>query len=147
MKRFVTNGNKSVPEARLPPMMFGSVFFAGGLFIFGWTSSRDIFWLAPIIGLAMLGFSFLTIHQSIINYIIDVFHEYSASAVAANSFLRSVFAAVFPLFASPLFHNLGINWASSLLGFVGVAMIPIPWLFYIYGPSIRKRGKYTRQLT
>jgi hypothetical protein len=145
MRRFISNGNKPVPEARLPPMMIGSLFFAGGLFIFGWTSAPDIFWLAPVIGLVMLGFSFLTIHQSIINYIIDVFQKYSASAVAANSLLRSVFAAIFPLFVTPMFHNLGINWGSSLLGFFGIAMIPIPWLFYMYGPAIRRRGKYTKQ--
>lgn len=27
-----------------------------------------------------------------------------------------------------VFHNLGIDWASSLLGFIAVAMIPIPIL-------------------
>lgn len=63
--------------------------------------------------------------------------------MAANTFLRSVFAAAFPLFVNPMFHGLGIGWASSVLGFVAVAMIPIPFLFYVYGPSIRKRGKFT----
>ena len=29
-RRFIAAGNKAVPEARLPPMMFGSIFFAGG---------------------------------------------------------------------------------------------------------------------
>lgn len=27
-----------------------------------------------------------------------------------------------------VFHNLGIEWASSLIGFIAVAMIPIPFL-------------------
>lgn len=34
-KRFRENGNRAVPEARLPPMMIGGVMFAGGLFLFG----------------------------------------------------------------------------------------------------------------
>jgi hypothetical protein len=106
-------------------MMVGSVFFAGGLFIFGWTSSTSIFWLAPVIGLVCMGFGFFTIFQVLsfpprflaatydstqaaLNYLIDTFAKYSASAVAANTFLRSVFAAVFPLFVNPMFHNLGI---------------------------------------
>ncbi|KAK6606393.1 MFS multidrug transporter [Botrytis cinerea] len=38
-RRFEANDNQPVPEARLPPMMIGSIFFAAGLFIFGWTSS------------------------------------------------------------------------------------------------------------
>ncbi len=41
-RRFIANGNKPVPEARLPPMMVGSIVFAGGLFMFGWTSDRSI---------------------------------------------------------------------------------------------------------
>jgi hypothetical protein len=79
-----------------------------------------------------------------LNYLIDTFQMYAASAVAANTFLRSAFAGAFPLFASPMFHNLGINWASSLLGFFAIAMIPIPYLFYIYGRRIRARGKWSQ---
>jgi hypothetical protein len=128
---FQKNGSRAVPEARLPPMMVGSLFFAAGLFIFGWTSGKDIFWLAPCIGLFCMGFGFVTIFQAALNYLIDTFQKYSASAVAANTFLRSIFAAVFPLFVNPMFHGLGISWASSLLGFIAVALIPIPYFFYI----------------
>ncbi|TVY55632.1 Efflux pump bik6 [Lachnellula cervina] len=147
IRKLQANNMRAVPEARLPPMMIGSIFFAGGLFIFGWTSYRHVFWLAPCIGLVCMGFGFFTIFQAALNYLIDTFQKYSASAVAANTFLRSIFAAVFPLFVSPMFHNLGIPWASSLLGFIAIALIPIPFLFYIYGPSIRKRGKFTAQVT
>jgi hypothetical protein len=35
LKRFRENGNKAVPEARLPPMMIGGFMFTGGLFLFG----------------------------------------------------------------------------------------------------------------
>ncbi|KAF8857483.1 MFS multidrug transporter-like protein [Acephala macrosclerotiorum] len=143
LDKFKKNGNKAVPEARLPPMMAGSVFFAAGLFIFGWTSPTRIFWTAPMIGLFCMGFGFFTIFQAALNYLIDTFQRFSASAVAANTFLRSVFAAAFPLFVNPMFHHLGIGWAGSVLGFVPTAMIPIPFLFYVYGPSIRKRGKFT----
>ncbi|TAQ87243.1 hypothetical protein B7494_g4436 [Chlorociboria aeruginascens] len=98
IRKFEANGNKAVPEARLPPMMVGSIFFAAGLFIFGWTSDINIFWIAPLIGLVFMGFGFFTIFQAALNYLIDTFQKYSASAVAANTFLRSIFAAVFPLF-------------------------------------------------
>lgn len=124
-------------------MMVGSIFFAAGLFMFGWTSSTSILWVAPCAGLVFMGFGFFTIFQAALNYLIDTFMKYSASAVAANTFLRSIFAAAFPLFVNPMFHKLGIPWASSLLGFISVVLLPIPYLFYIYGPSIRKRGRFT----
>lgn len=31
-----------------------------------------------------------------------------------------------PLAALPLFHNLGIAWGNSLLGFVSLLFLPIP---------------------
>ena len=127
-------------------MMGGSFAFSAGMFIFGWTSFPHIHWIAPCIGLVLMGIGFFTIFQSALNYLIDTFQRYSASAIAANTFLRSLFAAVFPLFVHPMFRNLGVPWASSLLGFISVAMIPIPFLFYIYGPRIRKRGKFTAEV-
>lgn len=145
--RFEANGNKPVPEARLPPMMVGSVVFMGGCFLFGWTASRTIFWLVPVIGTVMLGFGFFTIFQSALNYLIDTFRIYSASAIAANTFLRSILALSFPLFINPMYSALGIGWATSVFGFFAVCLVPIPFLFYKYGPAIRRKGKFSAELS
>lgn len=66
----------------------------------------------------------------------------AASAIAANTFLRLFFGAGFPLFASQMFNNLGIEWAGSLLGFLAVAFWPIPFLFYIYRERLWKMSSY-----
>ncbi|KAJ8071541.1 hypothetical protein OCU04_001855 [Sclerotinia nivalis] len=141
--RFEANENQPVPEARLPPMMIGSIFFAAGLFIFGWTSPSNIHWVAPCTGLIFMGFGFFTIFQAALNYLIDTFASCAASAVAAQTFVRAIFAASFPMFVSPMFHNLGIEWGSSVLGFVATVLIPIPFLFYVFGERIRMRDKFT----
>jgi len=41
-----------------------------------------------------------------------------------------------------MFHNLGVEWAGSLLGFLAVAFMPIPFLFYIFGERLRKNSPY-----
>ncbi len=126
IRKFEANNYRPVPEARLPPMMVGGILFAGGLFIFGWTSKKEITWVAsvdparttilhflvltnnrrPCIGAVLIGAGFLMIFQASLNYIIDTFQLYAASGVAAVTSLRSIFAAVFPLFAPPsMFHN------------------------------------------
>ena len=89
VKAWAKNNYRPVPEARLPPMMIGSVVFSAGLFMFAWSSDPDIFWLVPCIGIAMIGFGFFTIFQAALNYLIDTFQRYAASAVAVNTFLRS----------------------------------------------------------
>lgn len=41
-----------------------------------------------------------------------------------------------------MFDKLGVDWAGSLLAFLGVAFMPIPFLFYIYGERLRKLSSY-----
>ena len=143
IKRLVASGKKTVPEARLPPMMVGGFFFSAALFVLGWTSDKKISWVGPCFGAIMLGFGFFTIFQSALLYLIDTFTKFSASAIAVNTFLRSIFAFAFPLFINPMYHKLGIDWASSVFAFFALTLIPIPFVFYKYGPRIRAKGKYS----
>ena len=46
--------------------------------------------------------------------------------MAANSALRSTFAAVFPLFAAGMYHRLGTVGATSLLAGLTTIMAPLP---------------------
>ena len=45
-----------------------------------------------------------------------------------------------------MYRALGTQWATSVLGFSAVFMIPIPFAFYKYGPKIRERSKYAQVL-
>ena len=58
-------------------------------------------------------------------YLIDAFTRYAASAVAANTVLRSLFGGLLPLSGLRLYNALGFGWGNSLLGFVGIVLIPI----------------------
>ena len=61
--------------------------------------------------------------------------------MAGNNFLRSTSAAGCVLFARPLYTTLGPAYASTLLGSVATAFIPVPFLFYFFGERIRKSSK------
>ena len=98
LRRLAANNNKPVPEARLLPMMIGGVILVGGLFLFGWTSHKTSHWIGPCLGAVLVGISFITIFQGAMNYLVDTFRMYSASAVAANTAVRSILAGAFPLF-------------------------------------------------
>jgi MFS family permease len=43
------------PEYRLPPLKFGAFLLPAGLFIYGWTAEKQVHWIAPIIGTAIVG--------------------------------------------------------------------------------------------
>lgn len=144
--RYIANNSVPVPEARLPPMMIASVVLAGGLFIMGWTSTASVHWFGTIVGVFMLGFGYYTIFTSGLNYLIDTFQRWGASALAANTFARSVLAAVLPLLIPAMYHRLGNGWAFTVLGVFAVLNIPIPFVFWFHGPKIREMGKYTSNL-
>lgn len=88
------------------------------------------------------GFGLLSIFLQALNYIVDSYLMFAASALAGNTFLRSLAAGGFPLFARQMFVNLGIQWAGTLLGCLSLLLVPIPFAFWFYGPKLRQKSAY-----
>ncbi|CAF1061071.1 unnamed protein product [Adineta steineri] len=141
-----SENGQATPEARLPPAMVGSIFIPIGLFWFAWTNGPSIHWIVSIIASAPVGFGMVLVFISIFNYLIDAYTIYAASVLAANSIIRSVFGAAFPLFTIQMFNNLGIHWASCIPAFLALVCVPFPFLFYKYGPKIRTKCKYAAEV-
>ncbi|SCU79925.1 LAMI_0B00166g1_1 [Lachancea mirantina] len=141
------NDGVPLPEERFPPMMMFGWLMPAGMFIFAWTSQEKIHWIAPCIGLSCMAFGFFVIFQGCLNYLVDSFTRYAASAIAANTFLRSILGGVFPLFGPALFKNLGVNWGGSTIAFIALGMIPIPFVFYAFGSKIRSKNPYIKRIS
>ena len=134
---------RPVPEARMPPVAIGSVIFAIGLFWFAWTADPPHHWILPIAAAAFIGCGFNSIFQQCINFLIDTYAPlYAASATSANTLLRSVIASGMPLAARPMYRNLGVGRATTILGALAAAAIPVPWIIMRYGKALRKRSKF-----
>lgn len=161
-RKLAANNGIPVPEWRLPNMMAGGIAFAIGVFWFGWcvhgavkqaaqtrvlTTARtgyraDIHWAVPAASGIFTGFGLMSIFLQALNYLVDSYLMFAASAIAANTFLRSLAGAGFPLFARQMFNGMGIQWAATLLGCVAAVLAPIPFIFYFYGDRIRAKSAY-----
>ncbi|KAJ5698176.1 hypothetical protein N7462_000181 [Penicillium macrosclerotiorum] len=130
------------PEARLLPCLIGAIVLPISLFAFAWTTFQSIHWIVGIIAIAPFGFGMVILYLSITNYLIDSYTIFAASALAANSILRSFIGAAFPLFTVTMYDNLGVHWASSVPAFLALACAPFPFLISKYGQSIRKKCKH-----
>ncbi|CAI7661407.1 unnamed protein product [Penicillium glandicola] len=137
--------DRLAPELRLPPSMVGGIALPIGLFWFAWTNSPHIHWMASVAAGAPFGFGMVLVFLSVFNYLIDSYTIFSASVLAANSALRSLFGMAFPLFTTYMYHNLGIHWASSIPAFLALACVPFPFIFYKYGARIRQRCTYASE--
>ncbi|OLL22900.1 putative transporter [Neolecta irregularis DAH-3] len=131
------------PEDRLLITIMGGPALVAGLFWFAWTGTSNVHWIVPTLAGVPLGFAILTLFIGFLNYLTDVYLAYAASVMAANTVLRSLAGAGFPLFTKQMFENLGVQHAGSILGAFAVFLAPMPHLFVKYGPAIRARSKFT----
>lgn len=131
------------PEQRVFSAIIGSVLLPIGLFWFAWTARSSIHWVVPVIATIFFGAGNLLVFFTAVMYQLDSYGPLmGASAMAANGILRYTFGAVFPLFARQTYRVMGVGWATSLLGFVTVALMPLPWILFRYGSKIRSKSKY-----
>ncbi|KAM0814975.1 putative Major facilitator superfamily domain-containing protein [Seiridium cardinale] len=142
-RKLAANNGVPIPEWRLPFVIAGGVSFTCGIFWFGWSGYRaDVHWIVPAASGLMTGFGLMAIFLQALNYLVDAYLVFAASAIAGNTFLRSLCGAGFPLFATYMFNGMGINWASTLLGCVAAVLVPIPIIFYKYGHKIRAKSRF-----
>lgn len=135
---------KLPPEQRLWIAMLGAPMLPISLFWFGWTARPSIHWISPVAAEALFSCGNLLIFTCASLYLTDSYGAiYGASAWSSNTFLRYLFATAFPLFAEQMYRGLGTGWASSLLGFVTLGLLPIPFAFYKWGPILRKNSQYS----
>lgn len=139
------HNGEAPPEARLPASLIGAVAIPVGMFWFAWTNGPSIHWIVSIMAGVPFGFGMVLVFLSCMNYLIDSYTIYAASVLAANSVLRSLFGAIFPLFTTYMYQGLGIHWASSVPAFLALACLPFPFVFYKYGEAIRMKCKYSAQ--
>jgi hypothetical protein len=93
----------------------------------------------------LFGFALVLIFLSLSNYLMDSYTIYAACVFAGSGVLRSAFGAIYPVFTPYMYARLGLHWASSVPAFLALVCVPVPVLLWHYGPSIRRRCKYTRQ--
>ncbi len=129
------------PEHRPPIMLLGATVLPLGLFLYGRTADKQVHWIAPLIGTAIVGFSMLLTILPTENYLADIYELYNASAVAAGAILCAIFGAIFPLVGPPLYHKIGLGWGNSVLAFIAMAFLPALVILKRYGERIRNRKR------
>ncbi|KAI5779727.1 major facilitator superfamily domain-containing protein [Geopyxis carbonaria] len=137
------HGNGKVfPEGRLPPAMFATLLIPASIFWFAWTGRSDVHWIVPVLSGIPYGFAQVILFMTFIAYPADCFPHMAASVTAATSLVRTLCAACFPLFAPRLYANMSTRWAGSMLGFISLAFIAVPWIFWRWGAWLRSKSRF-----
>lgn len=137
---------KPIPEARLYLAIISGVLgLAGGMFVYAWTSYPFLPWIAPAVGLAMVGAGSVIVVTGISDYVVDAYAKYAGSAVGIIVTGENTFSAFLPLAAMSMYSHLGFRWASTLLAFISLALSLAPILFVVYGKQIRARSPFMKE--
>lgn len=105
-------------------------------------TSSSVHWIVPTIAGSLLATSLLLIFVGYLNYLVDTYLMYAASAIAANTIARSACGAAAPLFTNQMFDALGVGGGGSLIGGVAALLAIIPFTFYRYGKAIRVKSRF-----
>ena len=85
--------------------------------------------------------------MSLTTYLTDAYNIFAASALASCVLTRNlVTALLLPLASHQMYVDLGINWSCTILGILGLVFGTIPYIFIRYGPALRARSVFCREL-
>lgn len=158
-KRAAKNNGVMTPEMRLPFLLHTSLFAPAGLLLYGWTAEYKVHWIVPIIGTCLISIGMVSCFTDSMTcrttnrtqicsfmpigvYLVDAYTAYAASAMAANTVLRSFGGALLPLAGRRLYNTLGYGWGNSLLAFIALLFVPLIWLLMKYAGFLRTHPKF-----
>ncbi|KAJ5949631.1 hypothetical protein N7454_001215, partial [Penicillium verhagenii] len=129
------------PELRTPSIFPGALLGPLGLFLYGWAAHYRLHWVIVDIGvfITMLGMQITSMPLQA--YVMEAYPEHTGSAGAAQQFMRSLTAFLFPLFAPTMYDVLGYGWGNTTIALIGLFVgLPAPLLIWRYGAKLRAKA-------
>jgi len=72
-------------------------------------------------------------------YLVDGFTDYAASALAANSLIRSIAGGLLPLAGPAMYNRMGLGWGNSLLALFSLLSGAFIVAIYMWGEEWREK--------
>ncbi|KAL2182083.1 major facilitator superfamily domain-containing protein [Thermothelomyces heterothallicus CBS 202.75] len=132
------------PEFRLPLAIVGGIALPLSVAAYGWTAQLRLPLLLLLFSVCTMGTSLMLGMIPIMNYVVDAFGIFSASAVTGIIVTRCLMSTFLPLTTAPLVDALGFGWGFTALAGFSLLLAPIPVLLLRYGVYWRKFSSYTR---
>lgn len=103
-----------------------------------WSARPGVPWPAPVIAGLPFGAGLLFVFLIVYQYLIDCYGPLAASAFASATLFRYVGAGGLIMVVESMYNNLSYTvdgqkvypWPLSLLGFLSIACLPIPFVLY-----------------
>lgn len=134
------------PEMRLYPAILAAPFFPLSIFWLGWTNYPSISYWSGYAATVMFGYAMTSVFVSSYSYIIDSYGTVSGSALGSITMARYIVSSGLIVASRPMYQGIGVHWTLTLLGILGTLLVPVPLVLFRYGPWIRKKSKFARDV-
>ncbi|KAI0471714.1 major facilitator superfamily domain-containing protein [Xylariaceae sp. FL0804] len=94
-------------ESRLTLLMPTILISYLGVLLYGWSAAYRLHWLVIDVGVVIMMFGLQLASLFVTAYIMNSYGDHTSSAMAANQFVKSLAAFLFPLFGPSMYHALG----------------------------------------
>lgn len=131
-------------ESRLWLMIFPTVFFPAGMWMFGIASGGGWAWPVPYVGLGFIGFGYGCAGDLSMAYLVDAYPEMVLEGMVGVAVINNTIGMVFSFITSPWMDSEGVTKtfiAAGVLAFGALALsAPMAW----WGKTCRRwtRARY-----
>jgi MFS family permease len=136
------SGEPMEPEVRLWYGMLGAPAIPVSLFWMAWTCYPSVSLWIPLSASLLFGYGIICIFITVSLYLIESYEAYAASGLTFNTLIRYVAAGGMTVVGVPFYDNVGPHWTLAILALISLAMAPLPFLCFKYGPVVRKKSRY-----
>ncbi|KAI1367665.1 MFS transporter [Xylaria arbuscula] len=132
------------PEFRLPVGIVGAFTLPLSIMAYGWASHMRLPLPVLLFAVGLVGTALMLVYLPLNAYVVDAFGLYAASGMTAIIVTRCLMSTALPLATDPLVRRFGWGVGVSVLGGIGLVLVPIPILVFRYGSRWRQLSKYTK---
>lgn len=132
----------AAPECRLWYAMVSAPVVPVSLFWLAYTDAESISIWVPLVGSVLLAYGMLGVFTGSCEYIVHTYGHIAPAALAFNTFTRYLVAGVVVIAAPSMWRILGVQWSLTMWGCISAVLVPVPYIFFKWGPRIRAKSQY-----
>jgi hypothetical protein len=133
------NNGVMEPESRIYAVFLGGPIMAGGLFLYGPGAAAGLSWIAPVIGMALIGAGMPIAGEVSLGYVTESYPHKAGEASAAAIIIRNIIGCCIVFASGP--------WIAKGLRDAFITMGSLCLFVFLSGAFMIWKGKYFRGRT
>ncbi|KAH8674567.1 major facilitator superfamily domain-containing protein [Tricladium varicosporioides] len=125
------------PEFRLWAFLPTSLILPGGLIIYGVTAARGLPWIAPAVGMGMVGFGLSVGGGVTMAYILDCYKDIAGEVVTTIILIRNVIGFGITFGIQPWINGMGLQNTFVVVGLLSFVVTGFSMFFIWKGKDLR----------